>query len=96
MDDPEYVRFQWDMIPPRIREAYGLEKLVSNGYVYARIVMAWYGLKQAGKIAHDDLVAHLKTHGYKEAITQGLFLHETRPISFTLVVDDFGIKYIHQ
>ena len=58
--------------------------------------MAWYGLKQAGKIAHDDLVAHLKTHGYKEAITQGLFLHKTRPISFTLVVDDFGIKYIHQ
>jgi hypothetical protein len=32
-------------------------------------------------------------HGYKETRTPGLFLHETRPISFTLVVDDFGIKY---
>ena len=25
--------------------------------------------------------------------TQGLFKHETRDISFTLVVDDLGIKY---
>jgi hypothetical protein len=32
-------------------------------------------------------------HGYKETRTPGIFLHETRPISFTLVVDDFGIKY---
>ena len=32
-------------------------------------------------------------HGYKQARTPGLFIHETRPISFTLVVDDFGIKY---
>ena len=34
-------------------------------------------------------------HGYRKApYTQGLFLHDTRDISFTLVVDDFGIKYI--
>ena len=28
--------------------------------------------------------------------TEGLFLHKTRDISFTLVVDDFGIKYTKQ
>jgi hypothetical protein len=32
-------------------------------------------------------------HGYKQARTPDIFLHKTRPISFTLVVDDFGIKY---
>ena len=57
--DPEYVRFKWDMIPPRIREYYKLDQYVVNGFVYALIAMAWYGLKQSGKIAHDDLVAHL-------------------------------------
>jgi hypothetical protein len=56
-------------------------------------VRAWYGLKESGKMAHDDIVAHMAKHGYKEARTPGLFLHTTRPIRFTLVVDDFGIKY---
>jgi hypothetical protein len=97
LEDPEYVRFKWEMIPPRIREHYKLDQYVVNGFVYALIAMAWYGLKQSGKIAHDDLVAHLAKSGYKKAkYTQGLFFHETRDISFTLVVDDFGIKYMRQ
>ena len=28
--------------------------------------------------------------------TPGLWYHETRPISFTLVVDDFGVKYVNK
>jgi len=97
LKDYEYVRFNIDLIPPCIIEHYQLQKLVHNGYVYAKIKRAWYGLKQSGKIAHDDLVAHLKTHGYVRASrTKGLFVHQTRDISFTLVVDDFGIKYTKQ
>ena len=91
---PQYVRFLKSLIPPGFFEAYGLESYVSGDYVYAKIVRAWYGLKESGKIAHDDLVAHLAKHGYHKAKhTEGLFLHKDRPISFTLVVDDFGIKY---
>ena len=26
----------------------------------------------------------------------GLFVHQTRPISFTLVIDDFGVKYVNK
>jgi hypothetical protein len=26
--------------------------------------------------------------------THGLWKHDTRPISFSLVVDDFGVKYV--
>ena len=44
----------------------------------------------------DDLVQHLNKHGYVRAgTTDGLFKHITRDISFTLVVDDFGIKYVN-
>ena len=40
---------------------------------------------------------HLKKHGYHEsAFTKGLFTHESRDISFILVVDDFGVKYTRQ
>ena len=39
-------------------------------------------------------MVHLSLHGYKESsVTPGLFKHDTRDISFTLVVNDFGIKY---
>eukprot|EP00536_Pseudo-nitzschia_multiseries_P014224 jgi/Psemu1/214116/e_gw1.673.25.1 len=85
------------MIPPRIWVAYDLVELKQGDYVYARIKKAWYGLKQSGKIAHDDLVGHLQQYGYRKAPhTEGLFLHDERDISFTLVVDDFGIKYTQQ
>jgi hypothetical protein len=54
-----------------------------------------YGLPQSGRLANDALVAHLKQHGYHQCkFTHGLFTHDTRPISFSLVVDNFGAKYI--
>lgn len=54
-----------------------------------------YGLPQASILANNELVIHLAHHGYHQCEhTPGLFTHETRPISFTLVVDDFGIKYV--
>ena len=44
-------------------------------------------------LARRRLTAHQATHGYHECTaTPGLFRHTTRPITFTLVVDDFGIK----
>ena len=65
-----------------------------DGYVYARIEKAWYGLKEAGFLANQTIVGLLKKHGYYQAKhTKGLFRHKTRDISFTLIVDDLGIKY---
>ena len=53
------------------------------------------GLKQAGRILNDCLTAHLKQFGYAPVPrTPALWSHETWPIAFTLVVNDFGIKYI--
>jgi Reverse transcriptase (RNA-dependent DNA polymerase) len=88
------MRIRVDDIPKDIFEFYNLQDLVHNGYVYREIRRGMYGLVQAGRIANDELVPHLAAHGYIQAEhTLGLFAHESRPISFTLVVDDFGVKY---
>ena len=97
LPEAEFVRFRYDLIPPRIIEHYDLDSITVDGYVYARINRAWYGLRQSGKISHDDLVQHLAKHGYVRAgKTDGLFKHIVRDILFTLVVDDFGIKYTNK
>lgn len=62
--DSKYVKFNNSLIPQQIIEHYKLDKVVENGFVYAKINKAWYGLKQSGKIAHNDLVQHLKQHDY--------------------------------
>ena len=52
------------------------------------------GLPQAGILANKLLKKCLAPHGYHECKqTPGLWKHTTRPISFALVVDDFGVKY---
>ena len=57
LPEPQYVRFKLDEIPKAIQTQYNVHDLVHNNYVYARINMAWYGLKESGKIANDDIVA---------------------------------------
>ena len=65
-----------------------------NGCVYVKIVKDMYGLPQAGKIANDLLKKRLYTAGYYPVkFTKGLWRRVWRPITFTLVVDDFGIKF---
>jgi hypothetical protein len=54
-----------------------------------------YGLPQAGIIAQELLEERLLKAGYRQSkITPGYWKHDWRPTSFTLVVDDFGVKYI--
>ncbi len=58
---------------------------------------AVWGLPQAGIIANKLLCKRLLPHGYyKCANMPGLWKHKTRPISFTLVVDDFGVKHVEK
>lgn len=54
-----------------------------------------YGLPQAGLIANDRLVKHLAANQYiQNEHTLGLLYCESRNITFALIVDDFGVKYI--
>ena len=96
--EPQYVRFKLRQVPQSIQEQYQLQDIVDNaGYVYAKINKAMYGLKESGRIANEDIVDHLAMHVYHESqLTTGLFKHDSRPISFTLVVDDLGIKWVNK
>jgi hypothetical protein len=54
-----------------------------------------YGLPQAGILTNELLQRNLAKDGYLPTThTHGLWTHDTRPISFSLVVDDFGVKYV--
>ena len=93
----EYMRFRYADIPPEIKQQYKLDKIVhTDGFVYTEIRKGMYGLPQAGIVANKDLQKHLAPYGYHPVPhTPGLWKHETRDIIFTLVVDDFAIKYTH-
>ena len=55
---------------------------------------AVWGLPQAGILVNKKLRRKLAPFGYHECVdTPGLSKHESRPLTFTLVVDDFGVKY---
>ena len=59
------------------------------------IIRGMYVLPQARVLAIKLLKECLRNHGYYEVPhIPGLFQHVTRQIWFTLVVDDFGIKYV--
>jgi hypothetical protein len=48
-------------------------------------------------IAHELLAKRLKEHSYTQSKTMhGLWKHEWHLITFSLVVDDFWVKYIRE
>ena len=53
-----------------------------------------YGLPQAGLLAQEQLEERLNAEGYYQStLVPGLWTHKWRPIQFSLVVDNFGVKY---
>jgi hypothetical protein len=88
----EYMRISIKLTPQEIIEQYNLLPLVSYGHVYIEVQQGMYGLPQAGILANQLLACRLAIHGYHQTkFKPGLWRHVTRPIQFTLVVDDFGV-----
>jgi hypothetical protein len=93
LDRYEYMKMPLTLFPEWIIEQYNLQMHALNGFVYLEMQRAVWGLPQAGILANKLLRRRLLPHGYYECTnTPGLWKHEWRPISFTLVVDDFGFK----
>jgi hypothetical protein len=91
----QYMKVHRRYLPPEIIQEYDLtdDYFDSKGYVYLEIRIGMYGLKEAAILAYDQLRDHLAPFGYAPAThTPGLWTHATRPTTFTLAVDDFGIK----
>jgi hypothetical protein len=91
----EYMKMLLSRFPEEIIQKYNLNALAVDGWVYIEIRKGMYGLKQAGLLANQLLQTCLAPFGYYPARhTPGLWLHKNRPISFTLIVDDFAVKYV--
>jgi hypothetical protein len=90
----EYIRISLKMIPTEIMKRYQLYGLEHSCFVYFEIRRCMYGLPQAGRLSQIRLIEHLARHGYRQCPnTPCLFRHRTRDIIFSLVVDDFGVRY---
>jgi hypothetical protein len=91
----EYMKMLLSRFPEEIIQKYNLNALAIDGWVYIEIRKGMYGLKQAGLLVNQFLQTHLAPFGYYPARhAPGLWLHNTQPISFTLVVYDFAVKYV--
>jgi hypothetical protein len=91
----EYMVINLVSLPQETIEKYDLIELAQDGKVYIEIQKGMYGLPQAGILANELLQRNLATDGYRPTThTHGLWTHDTRTISFSLVVDDFGVKYV--
>jgi len=92
----EYMHLKLADMQDDIIEHYKFRTVATpDGFVYCKIRKGMYGLPQAGIIAQELLAKRLKEHGYLQSkTTPGLWKHEWHPITFSLVVDDFGVKYV--
>jgi hypothetical protein len=81
--------------PEEIVDKYNLGALAVDGWVHIEIRKGMYGLKQSGLLANQLLQTRLAPFGYYPARhTPGLWLQKTRPIDFSLIVDNFAVKYV--
>ena len=92
----QYIRVKRDIIPQEVMDEYDFT-IEADGHVYFEIRRGMYGLKEAGIIAFKQLVQKLRPYGYEPMKhTPGFWRHTTRRTTFTLCVDDFGVKYFNE
>ncbi|KAL7474175.1 hypothetical protein ACHAW6_000164, partial [Cyclotella cf. meneghiniana] len=96
MKCPKFMRLQMSLIPNEIIEKYNLkEKIDDHSWVYVRIEQGMYSLPQASRLANELLTQCLDNEGYYQCqYTPRLWRHTWRPITFSLVMNDFGVKTI--
>jgi hypothetical protein len=91
----EYMVINLSSLPQETIDKYNLMELAQGGKVYIKIQKGMHGLPQAGILANELLQRNLAKDGYRPIQhTHGLWKHDNRPVSFSLLVDDFGVKYV--
>ena len=82
------------MIPQEFIYKYNLKEKGHNENMLTRITKGVYGLPQAVRITHDTFIRHLEPYvHHTSSNTLELWTHNSNPIRFILVVDDFGVKF---
>jgi hypothetical protein len=89
------MKMPLNLFPIWIIEQYDLTKHAKDGWVHLKMQCTVWGLPQAGILANNCLCRKLALFGYYKCVnTPGLCYHEMRPITFMLILDDFGVKYV--
>ena len=89
------MRSEAKLVPQAFIDAEKISSKIYKEFIYMKIVRGMYGLPQAGILANKLSKKRLKEYDLFEVPhTPGLCAHKTRPIWFTLCVDDFGVKYV--
>ena len=95
MEEYEYMLMPLHLFPQHTIDQYKLQENAQNGQVYLEVRRAIYGLPQAGALANKQLKKFLAPDCYYEvAHTTGLWRQAKIPIQFSLVVSNFGVKYL--
>ena len=91
----EYVKLDLRDISDEIISEYNLKQKEVNGFVYVEVRKGMYSLPQSGLLSNKFLQRNLVPFEYQQSkLITGLWKHDWRPIHFTLVVNDFGVKYV--
>jgi hypothetical protein len=63
--------------------------------IYIQANRGMYELPQSGLLTNELLEKQLNKRGYHQSkLVPGLWSHKWRPVQFTLVVNDFGVKHV--
>lgn len=94
LDCSKYMWMPLSIFPEHIVHQHNMLQHTNRGFVYLEVHKTINGLPQEGMISNRVLKARIAPYGYyKVPHTLGLWKHISWSISFTLVVDDLGIKY---
>jgi hypothetical protein len=97
LDEYEYVRIPVHLLSQKVIDLYQLQDKIIDGCVYAEVRKGMYGLPQAGRLANEQLREFLKPHGFVPCpVTPGLWKDLQSDRMFSLVVDDFGVRYTNK
>jgi hypothetical protein len=99
LPSPESVRIDVSSIFLPTLTLFGLIPFLrhSHGkhFIFCHVLKAVPGLPQSGLLSQLRLVSLLTQRGYSETYTPMVFRHHTHSTAFSLVVDDFLVRYSH-
>ncbi len=89
----EYMRIHRNQLPVDILTTYASQIDWHNDHALVQVNNTIYGLPYAGRESAAKVTALLSRHGYLSTNTPCLFRHVTSGVTFTLVVDDYLVKF---
>lgn len=95
LDRKEYMRIPLKWFSSADMIKYKINTFIEPGdtSVLVEVNGNMYGLVNASLVANRDIKKLLHKNNFVETNTPSIYKHKTRNIQFSLVVDDFGVKY---